>query len=111
MIDWDRVAELRDEIGAEDFDEIVDAFLSEVEGTLDELSEAEGSATAIESRLHYLKGSALNLGFSDLSTLCQTWESAAKRGEIDGINLTKVSTVYQSSRDEFLNELPKRYAA
>ncbi|EIE50083.1 histidine kinase [Salipiger aestuarii] len=111
MIDWDRVAELRDEIGAEDFDDIVDAFLTEVEGTLEELPQAAGSAPDIESKLHYLKGSALNLGFSALATLCQTWESAAKRGQIDDIDLARVSTIYRSSRDEFLRELPKRYAA
>ena len=31
MIDWARVSELRDEVGAEDFDEVVELFLEEVE--------------------------------------------------------------------------------
>ena len=30
MIDWPRVKELKDEIGAEDFGEVVDLFLEEV---------------------------------------------------------------------------------
>ena len=30
MIDWQRVNELRDEVGAEDFEEVVDLFLEEV---------------------------------------------------------------------------------
>ena len=34
MIEWDRVAELRDEVGAEDFAEVVELFLDEVEATL-----------------------------------------------------------------------------
>ena len=29
MIDWARVSELRDEVGAEDFDEVVELFLEE----------------------------------------------------------------------------------
>ena len=35
MIDWSRVEELRDKIGAEDFDEVVELFLSEVEDRID----------------------------------------------------------------------------
>ena len=31
MIDWTRVSELRDEVGAEDFDEVVELFLEEVD--------------------------------------------------------------------------------
>ena len=31
MIDWARVSELRDEVGAEDFEEVVQLFLAEVE--------------------------------------------------------------------------------
>ena len=31
MIDWASVSELRDEVGAEDFDEVVELFLEEVD--------------------------------------------------------------------------------
>ena len=31
MIDWARVSELRHEVGAEDFDEVVELFLEEVD--------------------------------------------------------------------------------
>ena len=31
MIDWNRVAALREEVGAEDFDEVVELFLQEVD--------------------------------------------------------------------------------
>lgn len=110
MIDWDRVAELRDEIGPDDFDEIVDAFLTEVEGTLAELPDTAGKPPEIEAKLHYLKGSALNLGFNTLSDLCQTGETAAKHGSAD-IDLDAVAAVYRDSRDIFLRELPSRYAA
>ena len=34
MIDWDRVSELRDEVGADDFDEVVDLLLSHSFGLL-----------------------------------------------------------------------------
>ena len=31
MIDWARVSELRDEVGAEDYDDVVELFLEEVD--------------------------------------------------------------------------------
>ena len=37
MIDWPRVAELRDEIGVTEFDEVVPLFLQEVEATIADL--------------------------------------------------------------------------
>lgn len=35
MIDWARIIELHDEIGADDFNEVVELFLSEVEERID----------------------------------------------------------------------------
>lgn len=57
MIDWDQVLELRDEVGAEDFGEVVDVFLEEVEQGLVDLQSA-GSPAELESLLHLLKGCA-----------------------------------------------------
>ena len=44
MIDWKRVRELRDEIGEEDFSEVVDLFLEEVE----EVGEPPGIGDVLE---------------------------------------------------------------
>ena len=38
MIDWDRVSELRDEVGAEDFLEVVEMFLDEVNEEIDTIT-------------------------------------------------------------------------
>ncbi|SDE39257.1 Hpt domain-containing protein [Salipiger thiooxidans] len=111
MIDWSRVAELRDEIGAEDFQEVVDLFLDEVAGALAELQEAAEDPGELEARLHFLKGSALNLGFAALSELCHHGETAARRGATGGISLDRVADVYERSRAEFLRELPQRLTA
>ena len=74
MINWARVASLREEVGPEDFDEVVDLFLMEVDeeiATLDELRPGKELA----EKLHFLKGSALSLGFQDFSALCQSGET------------------------------------
>lgn len=100
MIDWGRVCELRDEIGAEDFAEVVQLFLEEA----DEVAENIGSnksPQAIESALHFLKGSALNLGFRELAALCQIGEKAAAAGKCDNIDLAQVVALYERSKITF----------
>ena len=101
MIDWARVSELKNEIGAEDFADIVDIFLEEVEVELGALRGIVPDAD-LESKLHFLKGSALNLGFHEFSLLCQDGETAAARGDFENINLSATLDAYDRSKMEFL---------
>lgn len=110
MIDWSRVEELRTEIGADDFAEVVEIFLEEVEEAIDAIR-GEVPTDKIESKLHFLKGSALNLGFSEFSTLCQAGETAAAQGEYKKISLSDVIRSYEHSKAEFLRALPNVSAA
>lgn len=111
MIDWTRIAELRDEIGAEDFHEVVDLFLKEVETTLADLPGAMAQPAEMEEKLHFLKGSALNLGFSALADCCQSGEIAARSGSTSAIDVDAILSLYARSRGTFLSELPERLAA
>ncbi len=79
MIDWSRIHELRDEIGADDFQEVVDLFMSEVEDSLTDLGAASTDSSRLQEQLHFLKGSALNLGFKEMSQLCQAANSPRHR--------------------------------
>jgi HPt (histidine-containing phosphotransfer) domain-containing protein len=106
MIDWNRVTQLRDEIGAEDFDEVVEIFLEEVEEEIAELR-ANPAPETLEAKLHFLKGSALNLGFDDFSKLCKDGEVSAARGDASDIDLAHIVETYTSSKTEFLGELPR----
>lgn len=108
MIDWERVTELRTEVGPENFDEVVDLFLFEVEDELTrlrEFSNPEGMA----ARLHFLKGSALNLGFAAFSELCAVGEAAAG-AEANLVNVDDVLACYSLSKQEFTRGL-HRFAA
>jgi len=62
MIDWNRVDELRTEVGPEDFIEVVDLFLEEVDEIIDRFRNGAQEEN-LEETLHFLKGSALNIGF------------------------------------------------
>ncbi len=101
MIDWTRAAALRDEIGPDGFFEVVDLFLDEADEAVARITAAR-PGPGIEADLHFLKGSALNLGFEMLARLCHEGERAAAAGEAERIDLGLVASVYQQSRAAFL---------
>jgi len=81
VIDWKRIEELREEIGADGFVEVADMFLEEAEEAVRALL-ADLTLEEVESQLHSLKGSALNLGLSALAAICQDEERKAAAGKI-----------------------------
>lgn len=110
MIDWDRVATLREEVGDDCFDEVVSLFLEEVDAVILRLHTAP-DPTRLEGDLHFLKGGALNLGFHDLGLLCQTGERLAASGQAAQVDLQAVIALYAASRQAFLEQAPRAAAA
>ena len=103
MIDWTRVRQLRDEVGASEFDEVVQIFLDEVQETIDRLNR-DTARLELEQNLHFLKGSALSLGFQQFSRLCQDGERNAAEGNADAVDLPAILAVYDESRALFQTE-------
>lgn len=110
MIDWSRVRELREEVGEEDFVEVLDLFLEEVEEVLDRLAPGAGAEQMMQD-MHFLKGGALSLGFAAFSEMCQAGEKLATAGQTDGIELDKIIEAYVQSKSMFLREMDNRIAA
>ncbi|WP_431297747.1 Hpt domain-containing protein [Tabrizicola sp. BL-A-41-H6] len=110
MIDWNRVEQLRDEIGADDFLDVAGMFLEEADQTIELLS-AGPPPGQIGSLLHFLKGSALNLGLADLARLCQDGEKLALSGDADQFDRGHLTAVYTASRAAFIARLPNESAA
>lgn len=104
MIDWEKITELHDEIGADDFGEVAMLFLSDADLTIAALDTAKG----LEASMHYLKGSALTLGFSDLAQLCRHGEQAAAAGRCDAVDPAAIRDCFSATRERFLAELPDR---
>ncbi|WP_172327722.1 Hpt domain-containing protein [Mangrovicoccus sp. HB161399] len=102
MLDWTRIEELRDEVGADAFAEVVELFLEEVGGVLDRLD--PGSAT-LEEDLHFLKGAALNLGFAKLAGLCREGELAARAKAPP--DLWALRACYAQSHADFFDRVAK----
>ncbi|WP_370513080.1 Hpt domain-containing protein [Oceaniovalibus sp. ACAM 378] len=101
MIAWGRITQLRSEIGEDDFSEVVALFLEEVDGVIDRLRITSDPAT-MAADLHFLKGSALNLGFAAFADLCEQGEALAETGRADQVPVADVIRCYDASRTEFL---------
>ena len=100
MLNWSRVEELKDDLGEEDFQEITNLFLQEVEEKLAELS--CGTPDALAAALHFLKGSAANLGFEGFRAMCEQMERAP-----DIAQLAELSTLFEQSKFTFLEGLQR----
>ncbi len=93
MIDWSRIAELKRDFGDDDFIEVLDLFVEETEAVVTRL--AEGRSTDVGGDLHFVKGSAENMGLAELAAMCRSGEldiEAGRAPEIAGID-----AVYRAS--------------
>jgi HPt (histidine-containing phosphotransfer) domain-containing protein len=106
MIDWARVKQLRDEVGASEFDEVVNIFLDEVQEVIDRLR-ADTNRVSFDQNLHFLKGSALSLGFQTLAKLCQDGERHSAQGNSKTVDLDSIVQVFEASAAEFNSDLGK----
>lgn len=106
MIDWSQVKQLEQDVGEESFGEVVEMFLDEVEETVDKLRDAPaGDVSNLAADLHFLKGSALNLGFKVFADLCASGEKTASGGNANSVDLSEVVASYDDSKIEFLAEI------
>jgi len=98
MLDWARIEELREEIGADDFAEVAEIFLDELEEVMERL-QSGGTSEDTAEQLHFLKGCALNLGFSTMAQLASQGEAVVKGGGT--VDLAELMTAYGASRADF----------
>lgn len=99
MIDWTQVDEMKLEMGS-GFSEVVTMFLDEVGEVVSRL-EAGPKPESLASDLHFLKGAALNLGFSDFAELCETGEKRALEHRFDQIDIDGLLICYRASCEVF----------
>lgn len=105
MINWQRIDELRSEIGDEDFKDVLGIFLEEIDETTTRLE--GGEVTDLEGEMHAMKGSALNVGLADLAILCEKAERMAREGDDRAIDVKQIILCARQSRDQLEGRLPK----
>lgn len=102
-MDWTRVRELRDEVGADAFSEVLTLFLDETDDLARRLSGGADPARLADD-MHFMKGAALNLGFDDLAAACHGGESLARRGRAAEVDVPAILACYARSRAALLAE-------
>lgn len=101
LIDQEVIDTLTD-LGDQEFlIELVDIFLSQSEGLVQEMKQAakEENVSELLRASHKLKGSCLNLGAKGLGDICQTLESMCHKGDISDANrvMEPLDSVYQQT--------------
>lgn len=110
MIDWKQIQQLEEDVGAEDLEEVVGIFLEEVDEAVDALNDQNPALDSMAEPMHFLKGSAYNLGFKAFGDLCSEAEQMANNGQAGNIELQKIIATYKASRELFMAEAPTHCA-
>lgn len=96
MIDWGRIDELREEVGEEDLAEVIELFCEEVEEVLETLHRVQPSE--ISDKIHFLKGSAQNIGFSNLAECCVSIEDSLRSNAAFSVDVTELKAIFCRAR-------------
>lgn len=99
MIDWDRIAQLKADIGEDTFPELAPVFLAELQEAMSALS-ANPSPGAAE--MHFIKGSALTLGFQDVSQQAAAAELGFRQDPNYRADLASLQSAFAAEHAEFL---------
>lgn len=102
MLNKDRIEELRGEVGDDGFVEVIEIFCEEVEEVLEHLA-TPGADLA--ERLHFLKGSALNIGMERVGALCLAAEDRLRFDANAVPDIATIRDAYAASRRALQNLL------
>ncbi len=103
MIDRTRVGELRQEVGEDDLAEVVVLFCEEVEETLGRIQAP--AARIVPDDLHFLKGSALNIGLIEMAGLCQLAEKALRSDPGATPDIPEIAQAFAKARQALFREI------
>ena len=102
-VDWDRLNSLRDDIGPEEFADVVLLFFAEIGEKLDDMQ--KGATAPTVEDFHFLRGSAANLGFADMVVACQLAEAACLSGRVPDV--AAVVRGFETALAEARSEVPE----
>lgn len=102
MINTNRINELKDEVGEDDMEEVIALFCEEVEEVLETLHTTSPSNMA--AQLHFLKGSALNIGLEAVSDLCRQEELNLRNDPTHATDVAALKTTYEQSKQALFSQ-------
>ncbi|AIB11596.1 hypothetical protein ABAZ39_06140 [Azospirillum argentinense] len=100
-IDHAKRQDLREAIGDEGFAILMETFLHETPGHLDQLRQAaqSGDFATVEREAHILKGSTGNVGFAQASALADELVAAARNRDVAGIGGNRIQALAAALKD------------
>ncbi len=101
MLDTARIAELKSEVGEDDFAEVVALFCEEMEEVLAELDQTPQCAVA--GKIHFLKGSAQNIGLTVVGALCLEEEARLRDDPNVHPNVPRLREAYEASKSQLIS--------
>ena len=96
MINAARIQELKDEVGEDDLIEVIELFCEEVEEVLETLESTEQAQ--MPAQLHFLKGSALNIGLDAVANLCKEQELRLKADPGAQADIASIRAAYDACK-------------
>ncbi len=114
MIDWKRIDALCDEVGSDALPEIVELFLEETGAAVDALramaagTAPQGPPAGMAARMHFLAGSAGQLGLTDMSRIAAQGERDAMAGR--RVDPAALVAAYDAERRDLAAGLTARAA-
>lgn len=85
MIDWQRIEELKEDFGPDGLEDLLPVFVEEIQTAIAELSSDCGNQD-IAAKAHFIKGSAANLGLTELTKLCAEIESGIEKPDAPALS-------------------------
>lgn len=104
MIDWSRIDELKSDFGQDGLADLLPIFQDEIQEAIAKI-ETQADAPSIMETAHFIKGSAANLGLSDLTTLCHDIEIAAKSGNVLTKEKSELRQKFDASMEQLLAQI------
>jgi HPt (histidine-containing phosphotransfer) domain-containing protein len=77
----------------------VEIFLEEVDEALGRLFRSDDGAIAKD--LHFIKGSALNIGLTEVSSICRSVETKLREAPARDADLRAIQTAFHKAKLEF----------
>ena len=99
LVDQSRLNTLRAEVGEDVFAEVLEISVQELDEAIADLDSPN------LAKLHFLKGSALNAGFAELSALCAVGEARLKKDPGAYLPTEQFLSIYAESRSHLLRIL------
>ncbi len=96
MINMARINELRQEVGEDDLAEVISIFCEEMDEAMESLDTI--APQDVPGQLHFLKGSALNIGLDSVSELCRANEQRVAEDVAYRPDTAAIRLAYEQSK-------------